>query len=235
MGTRVQTPIWSGPGKTLYIVAVLLGVGYAVCEPLMTLSPFIKLIWLLPVCIALYIGGRLICVGEAHTRRVMLPTCAAIFGLYCVLLLDVVLFDSVWFDREPEAVRTINLIPFRIIVAFVSSMLDSRGLFLQAVWNVGGNLVLFCPFALFLPLCAKWTGKWYGVLGISAACIVAVELAQYISARGNGDIDDVILNLSGVMLLWGILQIPPVKRLYASLVLCMPGQEYFQKLSEEDV
>ena len=82
---------------------------------------------------------------------------------------------------------------------------------------------------MFLPLCSRLTGKWYGVLGISTVCVVAVELAQYLSARGNGDIDDVILNLFGVMLLWGILQIPPVKRLYASLVLCMPGQEYFQK------
>lgn len=227
MKPSVKTPLWAGPGNALWAVAAVLGVAYAVCEPFLELSPLIKLIWLAPVCIALYIGGRLRCVGEAQTRRVMLPTCAIIFALYCVLLLDVVLFDSVWFDREPEAVRTVNLVPFRIIAAFVSSMFDSRGLFLQAVWNVGGNLVLFCPFALFLPLCAKWTGRWYGVLGLSAAAIVAVEAAQYISARGNADIDDVILNLGGVMVLWGIMQIPPVSRLYAGAVLCLPGKDYF--------
>ena len=229
MKARVHVPLWDGPGKTLYIVAVLLGVGYAICEPFLTLSPLVKLIWLAPACIILYIGGRLICVGEAHTRRVMLPTCAAIFGLYCVLLLDIVLFDSVWFDREPEVVRSLNLIPFHTIGSFVSSMFDSKALFRLAVWNVGGNLILFCPFALFLPLCSRLTGKWYGVLAISAPCIVAVEMAQYLSARGNGDIDDLILNLGGVMIVWGILQIPPIKRLYAKAVLCLPGQEYFQK------
>lgn len=227
MKSAVKSPVWAGPGNALWILAALLGVAYAVCEPISELSPLVKCIWLMPACIALYIGGRLRCVGEAHTRRVMLPTCAVIFGLYCVLLLDVVLFDSVWFDREPEAVRSFNLIPFRIIGAFFGSMFDSKGQFLSALWNVGGNLVLFCPFALFLPLCARWTGKWYGVMSISVTCIVAVELAQYISARGNGDIDDVILNLGGVMALWGILQIPPVGRFYAWAVQCLPGKDYF--------
>ena len=154
-------------------------------------------------------------------------TIAIIFGLYLVLLLDVVLLDSVWFDREPEAVRTLNLVPFRIIGAFLGSMFDSKGLFRLALWNVGGNFVLFCPFALFLPLCTRWMGKWYGVLGVSTLAIVAVEAAQYISARGNADIDDVILNLGGVMVLWGILQIPPVKRFYAEATLCLPGKDYF--------
>lgn len=229
MEKRLRTPLWDGPGKTLYVVAVLVGLGYAVCEPLIELSPFVKLIWLAPACISLYIGGRLICVGEAHTRRVMLPTCAAIFGLYCVLLLDVVLFDRVWFDRDPEAVRSFNLIPFRIIGDFLGSMMNNKKLFWQALWNVGGNFVLFFPFGLFLPLCSRRMGKWYCVLGISTAAIVAVELVQYLTARGNGDVDDVILNLGGVMLAWGILQIPPVKRLYASVTLCMPGQEYFER------
>ena len=229
MRERVQTPLWDGPGKTLYAVAALLGLAYMVCEPFLSISPLVKLIWLAPVCISLYIGGRLICVGEAHTRRVMLPTCAAIFALYCVLLLDVVLFDSMWFDREPEAVRSMNLIPFATISAFIGSMFRSQALFFKAVFNLGGNLVLFCPFALFLPLLSRITGKWYGVLGISALSIVAVELIQYVTARGNGDVDDVILNLSGVMILWGLMQIPPFKKLHVQASLCMPGQEYFQK------
>ncbi len=229
MKAAVQTPLWGGPGKALFITAAVLGVAYAVCEPFVTISPFVKLVWLLPVCLMLYMGGRLICVGEAHTRRVMLPTCAVIFGLYCVLLLDVVLFDSVWFDREPESERVFSLIPFHSIGAFAGTMFDGPAQFRLALLNLGGNLVLFCPFALFLPLCAKWTGKWYAVLGISTVCVMAVELAQYFSARGNGDIDDVILNLGGVMILWGFLQIPPVKRLYAQAVMCLPGQEYFQK------
>lgn len=227
MNMRVQTPLWAGPGNALWAVAAVLGVAYSACEPFVELSPFIKLIWLAPVCIALYLGGRLRCVGEANTRQIMLPTCAIIFGLYCVLLLDVVLFDSVWFDREPEAVRTINLVPFRIIGTFLRNMFDSSALFHLAIWNVGGNLVLFSPFALFLPLCAKWTGKWYGVLGISAFAVASVEAAQYFSARGNADIDDVILNLGGVMLLWGILQIPILKRFYAEATLCLPGKDYF--------
>lgn len=227
MNSRVQTPLWAGPGNALWAVAAVLGVAYAVCEPFFELSPLVKLIWLAPVCIALYVAGRLRCVGEAQTRRVMFPTCAIIFGLYLVLLLDVVLLDSVWFDREPEAVRTLNLVPFRIIGAFLGSMFDSKGLFRLALWNVGGNFVLFCPFALFLPLCTRWMGKWYGVLGVSTLAIVAVEAAQYISARGNADIDDVILNLGGVMVLWGILQIPPVKGFYAEATLCLPGKDYF--------
>ncbi len=227
MRSRVQTPLWTGPGTMLWIWATVLGVAYAVGEPILVLSPLVKLCWLAPVCIALYVSGRLRCVGEVQTRRIMLPTCAVIFGLYLVLLLDVVLFDSVWFGRDPEAVRTLNLVPFRIIGAFLGSMFDSVGLFRLAVWNVGGNLVLFCPFALFLPLCARWTGKWYGVLGISALAVVAVEAAQYLSARGNADIDDVILNLGGVMMLWGILQIPPVKRFYAASTLCLPDKDYF--------
>ena len=224
---RVRTPLWTGPARALWAFAAVLGLAYAVSEPFLVLSPLVKLCWLAPVCIALYVGGRLWCVGEAQTRRIMLPTCTMIFALYCVLLLDVVLFDSVWFDREPEAVRTLNLVPFRIIVAFVRSMFGSKGLFLQAVWNVGGNFVLFMPLSLFLPLCARWTGKWYGVLGIGLCAVLSVELAQYLTARGNADIDDVILNLSGMMAVWGILHIPPVARMYADAVQCLPGKDYF--------
>ena len=65
------------------------------------------------------------------------------------------------------------------------------------------------------------------MLGIGLCAVLSVELAQYLTARGNADIDDVILNLSGMMAVWGILHIPPVARMYADAVQCLPGKDYF--------
>ncbi len=72
----------------------------------------------------------------------------------------------------------------------------------QAVVNLAGNVVMFVPLGALLPWCAERLRRWWKTMLAAAACITAVELVQLFSLRGTCDMDDLILNLVGVLAGW---------------------------------
>jgi len=70
--------------------------------------------------------------------------------------------------------------------------------------NLAGNVVMFVPLGYFIP--AVWK-KWRGLvktLLCAALMILAVEIVQLLTLLGSCDVDDLILNLIGVILGYGI-------------------------------
>ena len=66
-----------------------------------------------------------------------------------------------------------------------------------AYLNLLGNIIVFIPFGIFLPLLGNKTKKPGWVLFIAFAVFLAVEAVQLFSLAGRADIDDVLLNLLG--------------------------------------
>lgn len=64
------------------------------------------------------------------------------------------------------------------------------------------NVVLLIPFG---ALAYRWWGRLGVVLGIAAVLVVAVEALQYAFALGISDIVDVITNLAGVGIGFGVV------------------------------
>ena len=89
--------------------------------------------------------------------------------------------------------HSINLIPFRTIVGYIVRVSSIGGISLT---NVLGNILLFVPMGVLLPIVFPKCNKWHRTILIGAAISIVIECLQYFFAR-SADIDDVILNTLG--------------------------------------
>lgn len=100
------------------------------------------------------------------------------------------------FFRPKGQEYSYNFTPFSTISAYLSN--DSY--WLVSFYNLSANIVLFIPFGLFL---LYRQGKKMTVIHrflIPFFSISSIEISQYVFKRGSLDIDDLILNLTGVYL-----------------------------------
>ena len=65
--------------------------------------------------------------------------------------------------------------------------------------NAAGNVLLFFPLGIFLPLVWKHLRFWRGIQ-IAIALSISIELVQYLSSSRSADVNDVILNGLGASL-----------------------------------
>ncbi|MGN1031190.1 MAG: VanZ family protein [Butyricicoccaceae bacterium] len=124
------------------------------------------------------------------------------FILYLLLLYKAVLFKfpldtilSILRDESELWVADVNLHPFTTIRMYLSG----RAGVWNAVRNLGGNILVFAPMGIFIPLLRKklaFPTTFFTALAISGS----IELIQYKTGLGSCDIDDVILNVFGAML-----------------------------------
>ena len=118
-----------------------------------------------------------------------------VFAFY-ILLLGLILF------RTHHPTRSVNLVPFRGVVSYISgndlvSGQDSAAvLHAFALINLLANIFIFVPCGVYITLFRKGKGIWKNVLWVFVISM-AVEIVQFITKFGIGDIDDVILNSIG--------------------------------------
>ena len=79
-----------------------------------------------------------------------------------------------------------------------------------AQFNLWGNIVPFAPIGFLLPLVFDKLKSFLSLFLISLGIIVFFELFQLVTKLGSCDIDDVILNMLGVVI--GYLVLKVVKR-----------------------
>lgn len=127
--------------------------------------------------------------------------------LYGVFVFYVALLILILF-RTRHLERSINLIPLRGIISFLSgndlvSNKDSAVVLRTfAISNLIGNIVIFIPLGVYITLFSKNKGVWKNTLIIIIISTLA-EIIQVVFRFGIGDIDDIILN--GIGGLVGIL------------------------------
>lgn len=128
----------------------------------------------------------------------------SIFFIYCLFLITVLFLCRI---HKNEA-RNLNLIPFdtinRYFLAYKNNNINN---FLFYI-NIIGNLLLFVPMGIFIPLLFKNKIKnFFQFFLLSFLIIVLVEIMQFITCTGTADIDDVILNQSGALISYIITQV----------------------------
>lgn len=111
--------------------------------------------------------------------------------------------------------RRINLIPFKTIMQF-APILFKHGLLTNSgnqllnagAINIIGNIVVFLPVGILIPLLGKRFAKFKTTVMLGFTSSLAIEILQFLFARGRCmDIDDLILNTLGVVIGWGIFKI----------------------------
>lgn len=208
----------------MYVVAILILLFYAIASFKIEMVEFFRLILLCTSCLFLYFGGLLLSkyLGNNKPMKINLYI---FFMLYLMLLITLTLFDSSW-GRNGFAIKdfkvyikqSVNLVPFKTIINYIkefNSMYSTR----QIMFNLLGNICAFMPMALFLPLLFKKQSKFKNFIITMIIIILGIESLQLITTSGRFDIDDLILNLFGAVIMYLLLNIKSVNDLINNVFL----------------
>ena len=96
----------------------------------------------------------------------------------------------------------VNLQPLKTIRAYLYVLQNREEVYLLriAAFNLFGNVVLFIPYGIFLPYLFNRLRSLWKVMLFGAVTIVCVELLQIATLRGSCDVDDLILNMMGILI-----------------------------------
>ncbi|MBP5609679.1 MAG: VanZ family protein [Lachnospiraceae bacterium] len=149
---------------------------------------------------------------EISRKKALHILIIASFIIYILALFYLTIGKSAPVVINGQAQRA-NLIPFHTIANYGKMIIKGHSLAAVAIINLAGNLLLLLPMAVYLPYFIKTLRSFWKdtltVLGI----ILLIEIAEYITARGSFDIDDIILNLLGAVIGYGIWKLKPLQKL----------------------
>jgi glycopeptide antibiotics resistance protein len=120
--------------------------------------------------------------------------CKNVFWTYFFTLVYLTLFTFNYYRYG----KSFNLVFFNSI----KLMLASHNPIL-IFKNIIGNLLLFFPFGLFLPLINKRLRQVWRLIGVAFSTSLLIEICQYHYAERIFDVDDILLNTIGAGLGWG--------------------------------
>ena len=100
-----------------------------------------------------------------------------------------------------------NFIPFRNMSRQISSITQW-----WALINLLGNIIPFIPFGFLLPITYKKFSSAIKVLSIGLASILLIEIFQFFTKLGFFDVDDIILNMIGIVC--GYLMLLIINRIF---------------------
>lgn len=133
------------------------------------------------------------------------PLLRFLFVVYVAILLWL-LFERVprWetgLTYADQLRSSMNLIPFHTIGDYwkVVRRLELTPMFWHCVINLGGNIFLFIPIGYFIPRLWPFLRNFFSFLLTCTMAITLVELVQLVTLLGSLDIDDLILNLFGMI------------------------------------
>lgn len=107
----------------------------------------------------------------------------------------------------------VNFVPFKSIIgAFVDHYSVS-----YILVNIFGNIAALAPMGFFLPRLFSFARKLIPFIITTSLAVVFIEFTQFLFTVGSVDIDDLILNVTGAVIVFLILRIEPVKKLVEKL------------------
>ena len=138
------------------------------------------------------------------------------FTVYCAGMLPLLFLRELPQGQQPyihKMLSLLNPVPFETITHFLRLLghPDSALVRLAAV-NLFGNVIMFIPLGLLLPAAFPALRSWWKTLAVAAGGIAAVELGQMLTLLGTCDVDDLILNLLGAAMGWGLFLLFRKKR-----------------------
>lgn len=143
-----------------------------------------------------------------HKSRVIL------FIIYCLNLIYVLFLDpgfgrhilSDFSSLEEYISYNVNIEPLQTIQLFVDGYKNGVVTLETLMRNLLGNLVVFMPFAYLLPYLFKRQRKFIWFFITLILIVFCVEVMQVVLMSGSGDIDDLILNVSGCVFMYVLLK-----------------------------
>lgn len=171
-------------------------------------------LWLL----ATFVGAPLQESGEARRKRIR-RFLWGLFLYYLWILCNMLFFDVLFGRARGVSVphmnfykADINLQPLKTIRNYLRAYHHGRISGRIVAINLLGNLAAFAPMGFFLPaLCRPMRNFFLFVIGVGTM-VCCVEITQIVTQTGSCDVDDLILNTAGALLIWLTVQLPFIRR-----------------------
>lgn len=133
-----------------------------------------------------------------------------VFAAYTILMfwllfgqrLQVYLNGTWTKDYWADFAVKINLIPFSTIAEYWNE-LHSGGR-AHAFINLAGNVIMFVPLGFFVPQVFRGADTFRRSMLWSLITILSVEILQLFTLLGSLDVDDLILNMIGAAVGYGV-------------------------------
>ena len=148
-----------------------------------------------------------------------------VFTVYCLVMLWLLFHRSrpdtagPGFSYWTWVGSNVNLTPLHTIRLFWSVLADPQRYIdrmgmawyeanrQHAIINLGGNVLLFLPLGFYPPRLFSKLQRLWKTIAFAASIIIAVEVTQVLTLRGNCDIDDLLLNLIGTAIGYGMFRL----------------------------
>ncbi|MNI64171.1 VanZ like family protein [compost metagenome] len=128
----------------------------------------------------------------------------------CIILISYTILLIYWmflgFNRSytPGALRY-NIIPFRTLSHY---FMNFNAVSMRTwIINICGNIGVFIPFGLLLPLLCNKTNRLRTFMVMFLVPLFVVEWLQTFLHRGSFDVDDLLLNSIGALIGWGTIKL----------------------------
>ena len=148
-------------------------------------------------------------------RSAQRPFLRFLFFLYCAVMLWLLFGRSFGWDEtltyEQMLLRNINTTPLYTIKNYLRVIVDrtNDSVYLHCLINLLGNVLLFIPLGFLIPKLWKKLRNFFEFFFITLLLILFIELAQLFTLLGCCDVDDVILNMTGLTVgycIWAIFK-----------------------------
>lgn len=130
------------------------------------------------------------------------------FFIYCFAVLSILFLSSRGRWSQLSLIDYMksfsNLVPFRTIIGYYKGFTEGTMNLDIPIKNVLGNLILFLPMGFYLPYFFKKLRTFGKIFLCLFVIILSLEILQLLLRRGSFDIDDLILNLLGAIIGFGL-------------------------------
>ena len=188
------------------------------------------LILIVGICLPLMLGTYLytrVLKNPAERRRAVRFSFFALFVFYCAVVLGALVVSRVDYRTFAQTKAAYwehfdlntNFNPLETVRLYINAIKYNYIGMEIPLSNLVGNAMLFMPMAVFLPCLFRPMQKLWLFALTMLLLLVAVEAVQLLLACGSCDVDDVLLNLAGTLIVFGLLKLPFLQRLLKKLYL----------------
>ena len=148
-------------------------------------------------------------------RSTQRPFMRFLFFLYCAIILWLLFGRSFGWNKEltyeQMLLQNVNTTPLFTIKNYLRVIVQrtNDSVYIHCLINLLGNILLFMPIGFMIPKLWKKLRNYFKFFFITLLIILAIELLQLFTLLGCCDVDDVILNMTGLTagyIIWTIFK-----------------------------
>ena len=156
--------------------------------------------------------------NSKYKKYIMKTTFLLFFIIYIILLINLLFFDETFgrigftsnYNYIKEYIQnSYNLIPFKTINAYLTYNVSAKVLYT----NVFGNFIVLIPLSFFVIVFSNKKIRFTTMLLSSILIPFIIEIIQILTQTGIFDVDDIILNGTGMLISFIFFNLKIIKKI----------------------